>query len=328
MADVTTTSSDAAAQRAAEQARLRKERREAKIKSGGSARLNRITGMGGRVTGDSEPTADSAPAPVTITASPPSPFPPAAPAAKPQVPVATHKDPEEVDISQHYYAPQATTRRVPPPAAASPVPEGPNLSDVQLRQMMLGLDRPQQQTPVNGAGASPQQEEDPIMKMMSQMMGGNMPGGASPFAGMPIPQQQTAVQPPTRSVTVWRILHALFAIGLGIFFAFTTPFTGSKIERELSVIAYDARTEEEDQRQKIFFWAFATAEVLLLSSRFLFDKASTRSTGFVATALSYLPQPYRGYLEVGQRYVQIFNAVRSDLLTCIFVLGVCTWLKA
>lgn len=52
MADTATTNdADAAAQRAAEQARLRKERREAKIKAGGSARLEKITGVGGRVTG-------------------------------------------------------------------------------------------------------------------------------------------------------------------------------------------------------------------------------------------------------------------------------------
>lgn len=34
---------------AAEQARIRKERREAKIRAGGSARLDRITGLGGGV---------------------------------------------------------------------------------------------------------------------------------------------------------------------------------------------------------------------------------------------------------------------------------------
>lgn len=39
---------DDASKRAAEQARLRKERREAKLKAGGSARLNKITGMSGR----------------------------------------------------------------------------------------------------------------------------------------------------------------------------------------------------------------------------------------------------------------------------------------
>lgn len=51
MADADTTSPAAtpAADRAAEQARIRKERREAKIRAGGSARLNKITGLGGGV---------------------------------------------------------------------------------------------------------------------------------------------------------------------------------------------------------------------------------------------------------------------------------------
>lgn len=40
---------DAASARALEQARLRKERREAKIKAGGNARLNKITGLGGGI---------------------------------------------------------------------------------------------------------------------------------------------------------------------------------------------------------------------------------------------------------------------------------------
>jgi GET complex subunit GET2 len=46
---MTDTTDDAAAKRAAEQARLRKERREAKIKAGGKARLSTITGLGGGV---------------------------------------------------------------------------------------------------------------------------------------------------------------------------------------------------------------------------------------------------------------------------------------
>jgi hypothetical protein len=49
MTESTLSSEDAAAARAAEQARLRKERREAKIKAGGSARLNKITGVGGGI---------------------------------------------------------------------------------------------------------------------------------------------------------------------------------------------------------------------------------------------------------------------------------------
>ncbi|KAJ2906903.1 hypothetical protein MKZ38_009766 [Zalerion maritima] len=42
---------DAAAQRATEQARLRKERREARIRAGGASRLNKITGVAGNVPG-------------------------------------------------------------------------------------------------------------------------------------------------------------------------------------------------------------------------------------------------------------------------------------
>jgi hypothetical protein len=52
MADTTPAASSEAStppSSAAEQARIRKERREAKIRAGGSARLNKITGLGGGV---------------------------------------------------------------------------------------------------------------------------------------------------------------------------------------------------------------------------------------------------------------------------------------
>jgi hypothetical protein len=52
-AEAASSSNDAAAQRAMEQARLRRERREAKIKAGGASRLSKINGMGGRVVGGS-----------------------------------------------------------------------------------------------------------------------------------------------------------------------------------------------------------------------------------------------------------------------------------
>lgn len=45
--EASATDQQAAAARAAEQARLRKERREAKIKAGGTSRLDRITGLSG-----------------------------------------------------------------------------------------------------------------------------------------------------------------------------------------------------------------------------------------------------------------------------------------
>ncbi|KAL7944439.1 hypothetical protein V8C42DRAFT_346186 [Trichoderma barbatum] len=324
MADSTAISNDAdaAAQRAAEQARLRKERREAKIKAGGSARLERITGVGGRVVGDSDSPAPSAPATLSKASAP-----------------SEHAtgDPAEVDISEHFFVPKKTSSRKPLDGVFSPSPE-PSLSEAQLRQMMLGLDRPDQAGP--GAGSAgpalpPGMEDDPIMKMMSQMMSaGSIPGfggadGASnPFANMNMPQQQAAVQlPKSSSVSFWRLIHALVALGLGLFFVLTSTFSGSKLERERTALTFEQEVDEEAERRKnLFFWTFATAEVLLLSTRFFLDKRSTNATGFVATAISYLPQPYRGYIELGQRYFQIFSAVRTDILTCVFVLGVVSWL--
>jgi hypothetical protein len=49
MTELLTPDEEAAAARAAEQARQRKARREAKIKAGAENRLNRITGLGGGV---------------------------------------------------------------------------------------------------------------------------------------------------------------------------------------------------------------------------------------------------------------------------------------
>jgi hypothetical protein len=49
MADSPALASPEPSSRAAEQARLRKEKREAKIRAGGSARLNKITGLGGGI---------------------------------------------------------------------------------------------------------------------------------------------------------------------------------------------------------------------------------------------------------------------------------------
>ncbi|EWZ47946.1 hypothetical protein FOCG_06623 [Fusarium oxysporum f. sp. radicis-lycopersici 26381] len=338
MSEATQSPEDAAAQRAAEQARLRKERREAKLKAGGSARLNKITGLGGRIPGDPEPTTAS-----TAMADAPTPAPAPAPAASASAASATadHADPEEVDISDHYYEPKRTaTSRTNAPEITEPA-----ISEDQLRQMMLGFERG------NGSGtASPAPgaaEEDPMMKMMSQLMAGaGLPAGSMPpFPGMPgmAPGQGPPV-PPTAvrnsaSTNLWRLLHALVALGLGFYIVILTPFTGSKIERERAALAGTTPADpliaaaepeletELEHRKKLFFWTFATAESLLLTTRFFLDRTGSPPSGIVGTVVQFLPQPAKGYVEVVMRYGQIFTTVRSDMLACIFVLGAVAWFK-
>ncbi|KAF9877758.1 hypothetical protein CkaCkLH20_04893 [Colletotrichum karsti] len=338
MAD--TTPEDAAAARAAEQVRLRKAKREAKIRAGGTARLNKITGLGGGFQRD-DPVPSPAPS-ATETA-----VPSASPApAAPKPASADHADPEEIDISQHFYQPASTPRPSGPPI-------DPNaMSEDQLRQMMLGFDRPAPGAggppPMNpfAAGMPPGAEEDPMMKMLSQMMAGaGGPGGIPGFPGGPqgagFPPGFPGMQPAQQSADassayLWRILHAVFAISLGLYIALSTTFTGAKLERERTALAYSYPTGSDEavtdvnsmeKGREVFFWMFATAEAILLTTRFFIDRGRAPPSGIVWTIVSFLPGSVKNYAETLLRYGQIFVTVRSDILVCVFVLGICSWFR-
>lgn len=258
-----------------------------------------------------------------------------------------HGDPDEVDISEHLYEPKTAARKT--PATAEPT-----ISEAQLRQMMLGFDTPRQSTPgAGGAGGgtgtpggpggnAANFEDDPIMKMMSQMMGGagaggtGFPPGSSPFPGMPamsgMPgQPQPVAQGPSSYHTFWRLIHTIVALGLGLYVAFLTPFTGTKIERESAAMAHAqhlAVDDENEHNKRMFFWLFATSEAVLLTTRFFFDKGRAPPPGIMWTIVGFVPEPFKGYLSVVLRYGQYFTTVRTDILTCMFVLGVCSWLRS
>ncbi|KAI0162686.1 hypothetical protein BJ166DRAFT_524237 [Pestalotiopsis sp. NC0098] len=370
---------DAAAARAADQARLRKERREAKIKAGGTARLNKITGLGGGFQRDAVP--ESAAPQQAATATPPqstAPAPPSSssPPSQPLRDQGSHDDPEEVDISQHFYTPQQRSR-----------PAEPSISDAQLRQMMLGFEGPGAGgagTPPPGmnpflapgagmgAGGMPPGMEgmegladDPMMKMMQQLMGGAGAGGpgGNPFAGTGLEglfggaggpegmQAQQAAQAVTdKSANVWRILHAVFALGLGLYIALSTTFTGAKAERDFDTLvmansasaapglekdgdfaSFGATNETArsiEQTRAYFFYVFSSIEAVLLTTRYFLDKNRAPPTGIVWTVSGFLPGNLRSGVRHALRYGEIFSTVRSDALVCVFVLGVCCWLRS
>ncbi|KAI1139674.1 hypothetical protein F5Y05DRAFT_329755 [Hypoxylon sp. FL0543] len=346
-------SEDAAAARAAEQARLRKERREAKIKAGGAARLNKITGLGGGIQ------RDPVPQPSSETSTPQETTASSAPTATPAP--DQHGDPEEVDISQHYYEPRTSARQQPSNNTPDDLSEA---QQAQLRQLLLGgggtppagrnpfVDGPSDTPPMPGMEGA---EEDPMMKMLSQMMsGGGMPGGPggpnNPFAGTPMegllgglgnlggagangpdPMQQAQQLAANRSANLWRILHAVFALGLGLYVALSTTFTGTLTEREHSAIASKTGGGGEDSIERArayFFYAFASAEAVLLTTRYFLDARREPPKGWMWTASGFLPGRARGYAQRALRYGQILGTVRSDALVCIFVLGVCSWLRS
>ncbi|KAL5612149.1 hypothetical protein BROUX41_000307 [Berkeleyomyces rouxiae] len=345
---------EAAAARAAEQARIRKERRAAKIRAGGSARLNKITGLSGRSAEPEHP----APAPAASISEP---------TASSQSSAPLSEDPAEVDISNHFYEPTRTARAPilsfsPTPAGAAAGEHAPALSEEQLRSLMLGMDPAVAAgTPAPGfSGPAPQgaglPDADPLA-MLQQMLGGaGGPAGAGMgpgmFAGMQQQQQEAASTPASRSAALFRVLHVLFALSLGLFIALKTPFTGAlsqRLDPSLDFSALSAGPGSADAQSADssgssmaavlagrspadLLWVFATGEALLLSARYAVEKRTGADAagvpGVLGTVLAFVPSPIGGYVRLAMRYGQFFMAVRNDVMLSVFVLGVCAWAKA
>jgi GET complex subunit GET2 len=185
-----------------------------------------------------------------------------------------------------------------------------------------------------GGGPSP---DDPMLKLLQQMMGG-LPGaggagsgGSGSIPGMPpmgpgMPGQEVAPGDPY--AYLWRIIHAVFALGLGLYVAFTAEFTGTKLERQMSALGNAASESGLAQSSVRFFYIFATVETVLQTLRFALEKGTVQPGGILGMVMGFLPQPWKGYLALILRYGRIWTTTSTDALVCVFVLGVCSWLKA
>lgn len=230
-------------------------------------------------------------------------------------------DPDEIDISQHHYAP-ASQPRVPSPFAFEGSPSS-----------LFGP----------GQGGDPSQ--DPMMAMLQQMMGGGgMPGGSGTSAGgqpgMPpdmssgmadilaAMQGGSATEPsPTQSSAwIWRLVHSLFSLALAVYIVLQTPFSGSKQSRELVADDWTVESPPADSFAH-FFYLFATFEVIMQSSRYFIEKGQLQGSGILSTVAGILPAPYGGYVRTIGRYGVIWSTVVSDAMVVVFVLGATTWWK-
>ena len=142
-----------------------------------------------------------------------------------------------------------------------------------------------------------------------------------------------ATQTESQSTYIWKIVHALFALTLGIYITISTPFTGSKLDRNssssssASSYSSDAANEEAAtvMRVRNFFWIFATAELVLQSSRFFLERGKTAQSGMLGMLANFLPPPWKGYVLLVGRYSGIWNTVVQDGLVVVFVLGAVAW---
>lgn len=282
-----------------QQARLRRERRNAKIQAGGSERLNKITSLSGRPAGDetiSRPTSSSnSSSQIPNTISPTKSF------------AARADDPDEVDISEM--------------AALRQPSEDPSLRSQEdmIRQMLRTQDPLARGTDTAGAGA-----EDPMMQMMQQMMGGaagagGAGGGLPPGLAEMLGGAGVAPQKPAGNADyLWRVVHAVISVLLAFFAISSFTFTGSQLSRTEFL---------GDDLAPRMFWLFATAQLILQSTRYFVDGGELPRSGMLSKVSAFLPEPYAGYVRVVNRYGIIFSTVRNDAMIIVFVLGCTAWWK-
>lgn len=315
MADTaTTTSSDVPENETPNQrqARLRREKRNAKMAATGEERLAKIKGLNGGIAPPDEalggpvvPPESNAPKAATVA-----------------------DDPDEVDISDHPYTSKNPTR------TGTPGQGGAAQAD-PFQQAMMQMQAQQAQQQAGG-------EEDPMAKMMQQLMG--MQGGQDPndpnAMGGDLPQMAQMLstmmggggmggsgqqQPSTGSAYLWRIVHAISALIIAIYIAFTTTFSGSKLARTGDMFVQDANYGLGAKP----FYIFATAELVLQTSRYFVEKGQLQGGGILATIANsgFVPEPYAQLIRTVGRYSTIYTTIVSDAMVVVFVLGTVAWWK-
>ncbi|KAJ5905622.1 uncharacterized protein N7473_002538 [Penicillium subrubescens] len=243
------TPEESPAQRAA---RLRRERREAKIKEGGSARLDKITSLSGR-NPQSVREEEASPSPQLAVSPSPSPVPQTrpAPAPQPEMPSA-----ESLQAQQEAF--RAMLRQVAPE-------QGQQSNDVEdptlkLLENLLGA------MPGDGNAPPPAAPGTPGA-MPGQSGPGLSPAAIASALGVPpflANMLGGASQPPTekeqKTVRMWEAFHGLFAVGVAIYLLFIIG---------TSVATFGSPPPKPATAQNPFL-IFVTGEMVLTGGRVLF----------------------------------------------------------
>ncbi|KAI2882542.1 hypothetical protein CBS76997_8540 [Aspergillus niger] len=266
------------AQRAA---RLRRERREAKIKGDGAARLDKITSLSGRTPAslreETSPSPSPSPAPAaaqaTTTALSPSPSPSPAPESRttqPSFPSQAPQqqqelDPETLQAQQELF--RALLRQSGQPGDSPSGSPGPQAGGPGGMGGMGGL----------GGEA-----DDPTLKLLSSLMAGDtsalgegsLPGGQSPadlLTGLGVPPFVASMlgeatrkksDEEKREILVWKVLHVVFSVLIGVYLL---VLIGS------SVATFGSQPPPPATARNPFLF-FTTGEVVLTGARVMMKR--------------------------------------------------------
>ena len=175
--------------------------------------------------------------------------------------------------------------------------------------------------------------EDPMLRLMQQLMGMSPPteasGDANPVAGGLPPNLASMLgggdalggarggQPPPTKAYLWKILHAFFAFCLGAYIVMSYAFTGSIASR----IRLDSSTLPSEG---IVFWIFVTTELGLQTTKYLLEGGG-EGGGITGTLAGFLPSPWKQRLLLAGRYSGIWTTLVEDAMVVIWMLGAVAW---
>lgn len=243
-------------------------------------------------------------------------------------------DPDEVDISSHTYASAYDPNE--PPASAEdevlrflrspahnipthPVGDGSsfrvdagNESFSSILQQLVGgsmaIDR-------GRGGQQGDGDQSALPPGLSAVLGAF--GAVGPAKGLGDVKKQGN----DRFGYVWRITHALCAVALGIYMVFVTAFNGAQFSRGDEGGPTGAKAGDR------FFWAFATAQLGLQSTRYFLERdgGPLRGEGWISMMAGAFSEPWRSRIFLLSRYSLIFSTVVQDAMLVVFVLGCVTW---
>lgn len=173
--------------------------------------------------------------------------------------------------------------------------------------------------------------EDPITRMVQQMMGvptldAGSASGTSHADGMPphlaamlgggsLSEQQLPHRTPY--TYVWKVLHAVSALLLGIYVLSSDNFTGSLTSRLRS-------DDSAPLSVGTLFWIFVTVELGLQAARYLLEGVRDE-IGTIATLAKILPPPWQERLLLAGRYSVIWTTFTDDAMIVVWSLGATVW---
>ncbi|KAJ5597881.1 hypothetical protein N7537_007965 [Penicillium hordei] len=301
-------------------ARVRRERREAKIKEGGSARLDKITSLSGRTPQAEREEASPSPQPQRAISASPSPG-PQTPQFRPSPsPQPDMQSPEAIRAQQEAFFSMLRQSAPEPGQGVQPDPQAPNSLQAQQEAFRAML---RQSAQDQGQGQPPNDAEDPTIKLLNSLMGaipggdpnappgapaagvGNQPApGFSPAAiatmlGVPpfIANMLGGATPPTEAeqkrAQIWKTLHTVFALAVAVYLLFIIG---------TSVALFGSPPPKPATAQNPFA-IFVTGELLLTGGKVLLGGKSG-GMGMV---------------------VQLVRDIVRDGSLLLFILGMGTW---